>query len=85
MISKIISVFLFCFLISACTTQRYVVTEGTYSAWKGERMYLRKKTILVDTKTGETWGLAFDKKNKEYTRDGYGWEKLPISDFQDSE
>ena len=67
-------------LLAGCATNRYVVTEGTYSAWKGERMYLRKKTILVDTKTGATWGLAYDAENKAFTRDDYGWEKLPVRD-----
>jgi hypothetical protein len=75
----VISIIFVC-LSAGCSTNRYVVTEGTYSAWKGEQMYLRKKTILVDTKTGDTWGLAFDKDNKEYTRDGYGWERMPITD-----
>lgn len=76
MIKLVVSTFIVC-ILAGCSTNRYVVTEGTYSAWKGERMYLRKKTILVDTKTGDTWGLAYDKDNKKYTRDGYGWEKLP--------
>ena len=48
----VVSIIFVC-LSAGCSTNRYMVTEGTYSAWKGEQMYLRKKTILVDTKTGE--------------------------------
>jgi len=66
--------------VAGCTTNRYIVSEGSYSAWKGERMQIRKKTILLDTKTGETWALAYDKENKQYTNDGYGWEKLPVKE-----
>lgn len=78
---KLALICLICGMSAACTTQRYVVTEGTYSAWKGDEMHLRKKTILVDTETGDTWGLAYDKENKKYTRDGYGWQKLPVEDL----
>jgi len=66
--------------LSGCISNRYIITETEYSTWKGygseKEMVFRKKTILLDTKTGETWGYAFDKINKPATRDGYGWEKI---------
>lgn len=61
-------------LTSGCTTKRYQLVQAEYSAWKGDVMYLRKKSVLIDTETGETWGLAYDKDNT--TEDGYGWEKI---------
>jgi hypothetical protein len=78
--NKVILFLLLFSVLTGCVSNRYAVEQAEYSAWKDGEMQYRKKTILLDTKTGETWGLAWDKNNKnnkKYTRDGYGWEKMP--------
>lgn len=62
-------------LLVGCSTQKYVVQEVGYSSWTKEQMIIRKKTILLNTETGETWGLTYKRQNP--TKDGYAWEKLP--------
>ena len=74
---KLILSVLLSFIIIGCSSNRFAIEQAEYSAWKEGKMQYRKKSILLDTKTGETWGLAWDRDNKKYTRDGYGWEKLP--------
>jgi hypothetical protein len=61
--------------LSGCATQKYTVETVGYSSWKGEKMLVRRKAILLNTQTGETWGLTYNKANP--TTDGYGWEKIP--------
>lgn len=72
---KFLAVSLFIACMSGCSTQRYVIEDVGYSSWKDGKMLVRKKAIMLDTKTGESWGLAYKKGTP--TRDGYGWEALP--------
>jgi len=62
--------------ISACAEQKYKVETVGYSSWEDSKMIVRRKAILLNTETGETWGLAYKKGTP--TRDGYSWQKLPI-------
>lgn len=73
--SYFIFTFLLYLLISGCTAQKFTIDTAGYSSWKGDKMLVRRKAILLNTETGETWGLAYNKNNS--TRDGYAWEKLP--------
>lgn len=61
--------------LSGCATQKYTVETVGYSSWKGDKMLVRRKAILLNTETGETWALSYKKGNP--TNDGYAWEKLP--------
>lgn len=46
--------------------------------WEGEkkikRHYFRKKAILLNTSTGESWGLEYTATSA--TKDGYSWVKI---------
>jgi hypothetical protein len=64
-----------CSVLSGCATQKYTVETVGYSSWKGDKMLVRRKAILLNSQTGETWGLTYNKANP--TTDGYGWEKIP--------
>jgi len=83
MLRTIIGIFIALFLVG-CASNRYVITESEYSVWKGagkdKEMYLRTKTMLLDTKTGESWGYEYNHANKGITSGGYGWVKIPVSD-----
>ena len=64
------------FSLAACSNQqRYRLDQAEYSAWNNNVMQYRKKAVLIDTETGDTWGLAYDKSNP--TEDGYAWQKIP--------
>ncbi len=43
---------------------------------KIKRHYFRKKAILLNTFTGETWGFEYTRESS--TRDGYSWVKIPM-------
>lgn len=43
---------------------------------KIKRHYFRKKAVLINTSTGETWGLEYT--GTRATSDGYGWVKIPM-------
>jgi len=43
---------------------------------KIQRHYFRKKAILINTSTGETWGFEYTRNRS--TNDGYSWVKIPM-------
>jgi hypothetical protein len=43
---------------------------------KIQRHYFRKKAILINMSTGETW--AFEYTRNKSTIDGYSWVKIPM-------
>ena len=61
--------------MTGCASYPFKVDTVRYSSWQNGEMIVREKAILINTETGETWGLSFDKRKP--TRDGYVWEKLP--------
>ncbi|NTS75430.1 hypothetical protein HR060_01010 [Catenovulum sp. SM1970] len=76
---KLLSISSLIALTSACATSpTYQIEQAEYSSWAGHGSekfhYTRKKTILLNTETGETWHLQYHNDNK--TRDGYDWERL---------
>ena len=38
-------------LISGCATQKFTVDTVGYSSWNGDKMHVRRKTILLNTET----------------------------------
>ncbi len=40
-----------------------------------KRHYYRKKSVLINSATGETWGLEYT--GTKSTKDGYSWVKIP--------
>ena len=41
-----------------------------------KRHYFRKKAVLINSATGETWGLEYT--GSKQTSDGYRWVKIPL-------
>ena len=68
--------------LSGCVSPRFDIESVRYSSWQKGVMVVREKAILIDTETGETWGLSFDKRKP--TVDGYVWEKLLKKDEIDA-